>query len=681
MIDNPFLSPYDTPHHTTPFDKISTEDFKPALEEGMRRENLEIEHIIQNPEPPTFENTILPLERSGELLGRVSNVMGNLISANTNDDLEALAEEMMPALTQHSHNIAYNKELFLRVKAVYKSKPRLDDEENKLLKDCYEGFVRRGVGLSDKKKQHLQEISLKLSTLSLQFSQNVLKDTNAYQLHITNREDLDGLPELQRELARQAAEENNLPGWLFTLHAPSYRPLLTYLKNRDIRRKVFLAAKRLGCGRNKYNNVELVRQLVNLRLEYAQTLGYKTYADMALKRRMAEDTQTVSEFLDSLIKAYLQPAKAEYKEIYDIAREMEGEDFVMKPWDVGFYAHKLQLRKYNYDQDKLRPYFELNQVIDGVFGLATKLYGISFKRNTDIPVYHPDVKAYEVFDEDGSYLAVLYADFHPRSSKKSGAWMTSYQEQHRDENGDDIRPHVSITMNLTKPTDNKPALLSLGEVTTFLHEFGHALHEMFSQCRFESQGGTNVYWDFVELPSQFMENFAMEKDFLKTFAFHYETREPIPEELIDNVIKSRTQGAATACMRQISFGLIDMAYYTRTEPLDEDVYAFEKKAWKQAIIKDYHLKNCMSASFQHIMTGGYAAGYYCYKWAEVLDADAFSLFQETGIFNKDTARRFREEILEKGGTRHPKTLYRNYRGRNADIHALLKRDGINQQRP
>lgn len=679
MKENPFLTPYNTPHQTTPFDKISNEDFKPALEEGMRQENIEIENIINNPEAPTFENTILPLERSGELLGRVSTVMGNLISAETNDTLEALAEEMMPAITEHNNNIAFNQKLFERIKAVYKSKSELNDEEKKLLKDCYEGFLRRGVGLSKKKKQHLQEISLKLSTLGLQFSQNVLKDTNRYQLLITNKEDLEGLPELQQELARQAAAEKKKDGWLFTLHAPSYQPLLTYLKNRDIRRKVFLAMKRLGCGRNKFNNVELVKQLVSLRLDYAQTLGFKTYADLALEHRMAENVPTVMKFLNNLLEAYRKPAEKEYKEIEDLAKELEGKDFVMKPWDVAYYAHKLQLRKYNYDQDKLRPYFELGQVIDGVFGLATRLYGITFKENMNIPVYHPDVKAYEVFDEDGSYLAVLYADFHPRSSKKSGAWMTSFQEQYIDKDGNNIRPHVSITMNLTKPTEKKPALLSLGEVTTFMHEFGHALHEILSQCRFESQSGTNVYWDFVELPSQFMENFAMEKDFLKTFAFHYQTKEPIPEELIDNVIKSRTQGAAGACMRQLSFGLLDMAYYTRTEPFDEDVYAFEKKAWKPAIIHPDNLKGCMSTHFQHIMTGGYAAGYYSYKWAEVLDADAFGLFQETGIFNKDTATRFRKEILEKGGKEHPKVLYRNYRKRNANINALLKRDGITKK--
>ncbi len=479
------------------------------------------------------------------------------------------------------------------------------------------------------------------------------------------------------EQARHAAKEKGLEGWLFTLHSPSYAPLLTYCDNRALRRKVYMAHNTLCIKNNKYNNLNLVRDIVNLRLEAAKLHGHKTYAQGTLKHRMAKNTATVERIINQLLKAYKPTAETDYKQLKDYVRQQEGPRFRLRPWDVGYYSHKLQLEKYNIDAEMLRPYFELSRVIEGVFGLATRLYGITFKRNDDIPVYHKDVIAYEVFDTDGTYLAVLYTDFHPRNNKKSGAWMTSYQEQWIDERGNNIRPHVSLCMNLTKPTETKPALLTLGEVTTFLHEFGHGLHEMFSQCRFESLSGTNVYWDFVELPSQFMENFALEKEFLHTFAFHYEPGEPLPDELIDRVISSRHYNVGRACLRQLQFCLLDMSYYTRTEPLKEDIIEFEKKAWAPAIIgKPSTLRQCMSTQFNHIMTGGYSAGYYCYKWAEVLDADAFAAFQEEGIFNTDTAARFRHEILERGNTKHPAILYKNFRQRNPSIRAMLKRDGI-----
>ena len=674
---NPFMQSYQTPHNTIPFDKIKHEDFKPALMEGMAQEDKEIENIINNPATPTFENTILALENSGELLCRTETVLGNLLTACTNDFLENLAQEMMPVITDHNTKILYNEKLFARIKAVKKSKPQLSEEEQTLLDKTYDSFVNRGIGLTKKKKQRLIEISKELSLLKLQFSQNVLKDTNRFKLHITNKEQLKGMPNLQLELAANAAKENQLDGWLFTLHQPSFGPLMTYCENRELRRKIYVAHNTLCIKKNKYNNLDIAKKIVNLHLEAAQLHGYKNYAQQALKHRMAKNQQTVEQFITKLLNAYKPTAISDYNKIKTYAQQTEGKDFKIKPWDTAFYSHKLQKETYDYDAEMLRPYFELNKVIDGIFGLATKLYGITFKENNNIPKYHKDVKTYEVFDENGSYLAVLYTDFHPRANKKSGAWMTSYQGQWTNNQGENIRPHVSLCMNLTKPTATKPALLTLGEVSTFLHEFGHGLHEIFSQCKYQSLSGTNVYWDFVELPSQFMENFALEKEFLHTFAFHYQTGEPIPDQLIDKVVNSRHFNVGMACLRQLSFCLLDMAYYTITSPLTENIIEFEKQAWAPAQIgSPTNMRKCMTTQFNHIMTGGYSAGYYCYKWAEVLDADAYAAFKENGIFNKETASRFRHEILEKGNTRHPAILYKNFRKRKPTIKAMLQRDGI-----
>ena len=451
---------------------------------------------------------------------------------------------------------------------------------------------------------------------------------------------------------------------------------MTYSTHRELRRKMYMAKNTECTHDNSENNIEICKRIVNLRREIAQLLGYKTYADYVLKRRMATNKRNVYRLLDQLIDAYRPTALKEVADIEKMARKTEGQSFVMQPWDFSYYSHKLQLKRFNLDSEMLRPYFELSRVIDGVFGLANRLYGITFKENTDIPVYHPDVKAYEVFDEDGSYLAVFYADFHPRKGKQGGAWMTEYQGQWIDRKGVNVRPHVSVVMNLTKPTDEKPALLTLGEVETFLHEFGHSLHGIFANTRFESLSGTNVWWDFVELPSQFMENYSVEKDFLRTFAVHYKTGEPLPDELIERIVKSRNFMAAYGCLRQVSFGLLDMAYYTRKEPFDEDIVAFEKKAWEKAIVLPQLPDTCMTVQFGHIMSGGYAAGYYSYKWAEVLDADAFSVFKKNGIFDRATARRFRDCILSKGGTEHPMELYKKFRGSEPTIDALLKRNGI-----
>ena len=673
---NPFFEPYNTPHDTVPFDRIRLEDFEEAFMEGIRRDNEQIEKTINNPEKPTFDNTIINTEEDEgyyDLLSRVSTVFFNLLSAETNDEMDALAQKMQPILTQHANDVRLNPRLFERIRQVHLHHRKLTPEEKMLLDNCYEGFVRSGALLDEAGKDRLRQLTEEASMLSLQFSQNLLKEQKAFTLDITDEAQLDGLPETAREAAALTAKEQGKQGWVFTLDFPSFSPFMTYSTQRELRKQLFMARNTVCTHDNTENNIEICKRIVNLRREIAQLLGYKTYADYVLKRRMASNTRGVYRLLNNLVDAYKPTAVKERDELRKLAHKDVDK---MKPWDTSFYSHKLQMKKYNIDQEMLRPYFELSKVIGGVFGLANKLYGITFKENKDIRVYHPDVKAYEVFDKDGSYLAVFYADFHPRKGKQSGAWMTEYQGQYIDKKGENVRPHVSVVMNLTKPTEEKPALLTLGEVETFLHEFGHSLHGMFANTRFESLSGTNVWWDFVELPSQFMENYSVEKDFLRTFAFHYQTGEPLPDELIDRIVKSRNFMAATACLRQVSFGLLDMAYYTQREEFTEDIIPFEKQAWKKAILGEQLPDTCMTVQFSHIMAGGYAAGYYSYKWAEVLDADAFSVFKKHGIFNQETAQRFRDEVLSKGGTEHPMTLYKRFRGGEPTIDALLKRNGI-----
>ncbi len=676
---NPFFEPYNTPHDTVPFDRIRLEDYEEAFMEGIRRDNEQIEKTINNPEKPTFDNTIISTEEDEgyyDLLSRVSTVFFNLLSAETNDEMDALAQKMQPILTKHSNDVRLNPKLFERIRQVHLHHRRLTPEEKRLLDNCYEGFVRSGALLNDADKEKLRQLTEEASMLSLQFSQNLLKENKAFQLEITDEAQLDGLPDTARDAAALTAKENGKQGWLFTLDMPSYSPFMTYSTQRELRRQMYMARNTECTHDNTENNIEICKRIINLRREIAQLLGYKTYADYVLKRRMATNTRNVYRLLDDLIVAYKPTALKEKAELMKIARKDVDK---LMPWDSGFYSHKLQMKKYNLDQEMLRPYFELSKVIGGVFGLANKLYGITFKENKEIPVYHPDVKAYEVFDKDGSYLAVFYADFHPRKGKQGGAWMTEYQGQFIDRKEENVRPHVSVVMNLTKPTEEKPALLTLGEVETFLHEFGHSLHGMFANTRFESLSGTNVWWDFVELPSQFMENFSVEKEFLRTFAFHYKTGEPLPDELIDRIVKSRNFMAATACLRQVSFGLLDMAYYTKKDPFDEDIIAFEKQAWKKAILGEQLKDTCMTVQFSHIMAGGYAAGYYSYKWAEVLDADAFAVFKRHGIFDQKTAQSFRDNILSKGGTEHPMELYKRFRGGEPTIEALLKRNGIKRK--
>lgn len=659
---------------------------RPLIIQGMDEEMSQVEAIVNNAEAPTFANTIVALSNTGENLERATAVMYNLLSAETNDELEELANELAPKLSEHSNNIMLNAKLFERVKAVYDAETnQLEGEDKMLLDKTYEGFERSGATLSADDKLRFREITSQLSEKTLKFSQNVLKETNNFILHITNENDLAGIPEIHRNAARHEAETRNKEGWVFTLHAPSFMPFMMYADNRALREKMYRAYNSRCTHNNEYNNFEIVRSIVNLRREVAQILGYEDYADYALRRRMAQNASNVYKLLNDLITHYLPRAKEDVAEVEKKAQQLEGSNFKLQPWDFSYYSQKLKHELYDYDPDMLRPYFELSQVQKGVLGLATRLYGITFKRNEKLPVYQKDVIAYDVYDKEGAYLAILLVDFFPRESKKGGAWMTNYRDESCAEPTNvkvlptnSTRPVVSVTTNFTKPTANTPALLTLGEVETFLHEFGHALHGIFAMTHYASLSGTSVYWDFVELPSQFMENYATEPEFLGTFAHHYQTGEPLPQAYIDRIRKSRNFQSAYACMRQVSFGLLDMAYYTLRTPLTADIKTFEDEAWKRVQLLPQVADACMSVEFGHIMSGGYAAGYYSYKWAEVLDADAFSLFKEKGIFNESVAQSFRQNILSKGGTENPMDLYTRFRGQAPTINALLKRDGIQQ---
>ena len=678
QITNPFFETFQTPHNTTPFHLIRPEHFEPAIHEGIRRQQEEIDAITNNTETPNFQNTIEAYERSGRLLQRVQTVFSNLHSAETNDEIQRLATVLMPLLSEHESNISLNKALFARIKHVYQhqQEENLNTEQHQLLETVYTSFVRNGANLEGKDAETYRQLCSKLTLLSVQFSEHCLKEVNDYKLILTDKQDLSGLPDSAIEAAHEAATEQGLnQAWVFTLQAPSYIPFMTYADKRELRKKLYMAYNTQCTHPDEKNNLDIVRQIVNAHMQLAQLLGYDNFAAYNLEQRMAKDSSHVYHLLNQLLEAYTPTAHQEVEEVRKLAQETEGQDFELMPWDWSYYSHKLKDRKFRINDEMLRPYFELSQVIKGVFGLANRLYGITFQEAPDIPVYHKDVKAYEVLDKDGSFLAVLYTDFHPRAGKRSGAWMTSYKEQWI-ENGQNSRPHVSIVMNFTKPTQEKPSLLTFNEVTTFLHEFGHSLHGMFANTTYASLSGTNVYWDFVELPSQFMENFATEKEFLHTFARHYQTGEMIPDELIERIIDSANFNVAYACLRQVSFGLLDMAWYTRNTPFTGDVKAYEKQAWSQAQVLPSLPETCMSTQFSHIFAGGYAAGYYSYKWAEVLDADAFSLFKERGIFNPETAASFRNNILSKGGTEHPMTLYKRFRGQEPTIDALLTRNGI-----
>lgn len=671
-----FFQDYQTPHGTIPFDKIKLSDYLPSVKEAIKRHEAEIEAIVKNPDEPSFDNTIVALERSGKYLSKIQYAFYNLLSAETSAEMDSIANEISPLETEHSNNITLNAELFKRVAAVYEKRDSLDltKEQLRLLQKNYDMFVNNGANLSSTDKDIYRELCKKISLLELQFGQNVLNATNQYKLIVTDEKRLEGLPQVLKEVAAKKAEEKGEKGWLFDLTYPSYVPFLKYVQDRDLRKELYMAYNTKAVG-GEFDNQTIIKELVNARLQLANLLGHQEYASYVLARRMAENKENVYDLLEKLLSAYKECAANDVKEVQEYANS-QGCNFQIMPWDWSFYADKLKDFKYGINDELLKPYFELEAVKQGVFGLATKLYGLSFKKNSDIPVYHPEVEAYEVFDKNGEYIAVLYTDFHPREGKRGGAWMTEYQGQCINEYGENIRPHISIVMNFSRPTDSLPSLLTFDELTTFLHEFGHSIHGMVSQTTYESLSGTNVYRDFVELPSQLLENWAYEKEFLDGFAVHYLHAEPIPMELIEKIKSSANYNTGYATLRQLSFGLLDMAWHTLSEPFDGDVFEFEQSAWKSALVLPVIEGTSMSCQFNHIFSGGYSAGYYSYKWAEVLDADAFALFKEKGIFDTETANRFKTEVLEKGGSEHPMELYKRFKGGEPSIDALLKRSGI-----
>ena len=673
---NPLLETFNTPHETAPFPEIKNEHFLPAFQETIKQGEAEVQAIVNNDQAPDFENTIAALDNAGHLLNRTSGVFFNLLSAETNDTLQNIAQEVSPILTKFENDITLNPQLFERIKTVYQQKDALDltVEQQTLLENTYLNFVRKGANLSEEEKEKFREISTEISKLTLKFGENVLKETNRYEKHITDKSLLAGLPDSALETAAGKAKAKGKEGWIFDITMPSYLPFMKYADNRELRYELFMAYMSKSFKGDEFDNQENVKKLVQLRLEMANLLGYKNYADYVLERRMAMNTEGVYKLLGDLYDASFKVAKQEKTEVEEYARELGFHDEMM-PWDWSYYSEKLKKQKFELDDEMLKPYFELNKVIDGVFGLATELYGITFKPNPEIPVYHEEVVPYEVYDANGQFLSVLYADFHPREGKQGGAWMNDFKGQWK-ENGIDSRPHIVIVMNFTRSTETKPALLTFREVETFMHEFGHALHGMLTKCTYAGLSGTSVYRDFVELPSQMMENWAVEKDFLDRFAVHYETGEKIPTALVKKIKDAQNFLAGYLSLRQLSFGYLDMAWHTLEQPFDDDVKEFEENAWAKTQIFPVIDGVCMSTQFGHLFAGGYAAGYYGYKWAEVLDADAFSVFKAKGLFNKEVAASFRENILEKGGTEHPMTLYKRFRGKEPTVDALLERSGL-----
>lgn len=677
-INNPFFETYQTPFGTPPFDRILIEHYEPGFEEGIKQLAEEVRTIADNPQPATFENTIVALERSGELLENVSSAFFNVLNADADDQMMEISERISPKLSESSNNIFLNDQLFRRVKAVYDRKETLNlsTEDAKLLDDTYESFKIRGATLQPEDKEKYRKWSTELRLLTLKFDQHALKDKNRFELLLSREEELEGLPESVREAAALAAKQRGKTGWLFTLSAPSYIPFMRYAAQRELREKMYRAYMSIGNKEDEFDNRDIIRQIVNIRLEIAKLMGHTNYAEYSQEHTMAKTPAQVYRLLNQLLDAYKPVALKEYNILQGFALGMEKENFTVMPWDWSYYAEKLKDIRFNVNDEMTRPYFELSHVKKSVFQLATQLYGITFKENKDIPTYHPEVDTYEVYDADGKFLAILYTDFHPREGKQSGAWMSSIKSQYKDAEGNDSRPQIVIVMNFTRPTETKPSLLSFDEVNTLLHEFGHALHGMFAEGTYASLSGTNVYRDFVELPSQIMENWLTEKEFLDQIAVHYQTGEKIPEEMIRHLVDAANFNIGYLCCRQISFGLLDMAWHTLTEPFTGDPTVFEKEAWAQAVILPEIPDSLMSSSFGHIFSGGYAAGYYGYKWAEVLDADAFSVFKATGIFNKETARSFRKEILSRGGTEDPAILYERFRGQEPTIDALLIRNGV-----
>lgn len=667
---------FTTKYDTAPFSQIKTEDFLPAFTEAIGQAKTEIDAIVNNPETPSFENTIEALSYSGEQLDRISSIFFNLHSAETNDEIQKIAVEVSPMLSEFGNDVRLNKELFERVKAVYDLKDSLElsPEQQTLLDKKYKSFARNGANLPEEKKTRLREIDKQLSKLSLEFGENVLAETNAYQLHITEETDLSGLPEGAIEAARELAVAQEKEGWIFTLDHPSYLPFMTYADNRGLRKKLALAFGAKAYQGNKHDNREIVKDIVKLRHERANLLGYGSHADFVLEERMAGSPKKVKEFLKDLLEKAKPAAEKEFAQLTDFARELDGIDQLQK-WDGAYYSEKLKQKLFNLDDEKLKPYFQLEKVLQGAFKIAEKLYGISFKEVHDIDKYHPDVQTFEVTGEDGNLTAVFYADFFPRKGKRNGAWMTSFKPQYV-KDGINERPHVSIVCNFTKPTATKPSLLTFNEVTTLFHEFGHALHGMLANTTYPTLSGTSVYWDFVELPSQVMENWCYEPEALALFAHHYQTGEMIPMEYIEKIKESASFQEGMATLRQLSFGLLDMGYHSMDPAGITDVKTFELEQFASTQLYPDVPENVMSTAFSHIFQGGYASGYYSYKWAEVLDADAFEFFQQNGIFDKDTATKFKENILSKGGTEHPMLLYKRFRGQEPKPDALLKRAGL-----
>lgn len=673
---DPFSGEYDTPHGTIPFDKITNDLYEPAFQKGIALQVAEIDSIVNQSEEPTFENTIVALEKSGSYLNRVASVFFALQGAESDDEMMEISTRIQPLLSEHSNNINLNEKLFERIKSVYdrRAELNLNPEQLMLVEDTYEAFAQSGANLQGADRERYRELTTELGNLTLTFSQNALRATNAFSKELT-LEELAGLPQSAIDAAAALAASKGKEGsYMVDLSFPSYSAFMKYADNRDLREELYRAYCSRSIG-GEFDNLPVLTRIAELRLEIAKLFGCKTFAEYQLKHRMAGSPEGVYNLLNQLLEAYKPVADAEVAELQKFAAETAGADFKLMPWDFSYYAEKLKSLKYDLNDEALRPYFKLENVIDGVFGLATKLYGLKFTENKDIPVYHEEASAYEVTDADGSYVGVIYTDFFPRAGKRQGAWMTEFKGQWMEDDGTDSRPHVTIVMNFTRPTATAPSLLTYGEVETFLHEFGHALHGLLSKVTYNSLSGTNVYRDFVELPSQFNENYLPEKEFLDGFARHYETNEVIPAELVEKIVAAGQYHAAYACVRQLSFGMLDMAWHTIEAPVT-DAMAFEREAILPTQVLPVVEGTALSPQFSHIFSGGYAAGYYGYKWAEVLDADAFAAFKEVGIFNQEKARSFRENILERGGTEKPMELYKRFRGSEPTIDALMRRDGI-----
>ena len=670
-MNNPLLETF----NEAPFSKIKNEHFKPAFLQAIDDTKKEIDEIVNNPEPPTFKNTLEALDFSGQQLDRISSIFFNLNSAETNEEIQKIAQEVSPILSEFSNDITLNEGLFARIKAIYEERDSLDltTEQKTLLEKKYKNFSRNGANLKEENKKRLREIDAELSKLKLTFGENVLAETNKYEMLLTDEKDVEGLPEGTKEAAAQLAGSKDKTGWLITLDYPSYIPFMKYAKNRQLRKELSMAFGSKGFHNDELDNQENVKRIVNLRHERANLLGYNTHADFVLEERMAETPQKVMDFLNELLEKAKPAAEREFAELEAYAKELDNIDRLEK-WDSAYYSEKLKQKLFNLDDEKLKPYFKLENVIKGVFKVAEKLFGLTFKEVDNVDKYHPEVKTFEVYEND-NFISLFYADFHPRPGKRGGAWMTSYKPQYMLD-GKNSRPHISNVCNFTKPTSSKPSLLTFNEVTTLFHEFGHGLHGMLANTTYPSLSGTSVYWDFVELPSQVMENWCYEKEALELFAHHYETGELIPMELVEKIKESATFQEGLATVRQLSFGLLDMAWHGKDPSSIENVKTYEEEAFESTNLFPETPETCMSTSFAHIFQGGYSSGYYSYKWAEVLDADAFAYFKENGIFNKSVADKFKEHVLSKGGTENPMELYKRFRGAEPNVNALLERAGL-----